>query len=491
MILKELLLRIPYIRKQGSLTLEIVNIVHNSKKVVSGSLFICVTGMRSDGHNYVEEAIKGGAIAVVAEREVPVPDDITLILVDNSRRALSYIAAAFYGYPSEKMTMIGITGTKGKTTCTYMLEAILEEAGYRTGIIGTIEVSFADKRYESYNTTPDALLLQEYLSEMVQSGVECVVMEVSSQGLMLHRTDSIVFDYGIFTNISEDHIGPTEHKNFEEYLSCKAKLFSQCKVAIVNSDCEFLPMLLKDATCRVYTYGLSRTAMLYAQYTGLLQRKGALGISFVTRGCLNYFVELWLPGVFNVYNALAAFLTGRQMGINGSIMVTAMSKVSVKGRCELVPVSDDYTTIIDYAHNADSLYKVLHTIREYHPKRIVCLFGCGGNRDRQRRFEMGEIAAKYSDVVIVTSDNPREESQSAIIDDIVIGIERYSDSYIRIEDRSEAIHYALDQAIPGDVILFAGKGHETYQEICGVRYPMDERVIIEEWKGKERWKHLV
>lgn len=483
--LYRLLERIEYQIIQGDLEQRVKTVVHNSSKVEPGAMFVCITGKKMDGHDFIPEVIKAGATVIVAERNVELPSHVTLIVVENTRIALAYIAAAYYDYPSEKLITIGITGTKGKTTSTYMVKAILEEAGYKTGLIGTVEAVIGDRRVESYNTTPDTLLLQQFMAEMVDAGCVAVVMEVSSQGLMLYRVEGIYFDYGIFTNISPDHIGPNEHSSYEEYRECKAKLFRQCKIGIMNEDSEELEAMIKNCTCRIETYGLSNSAMIYAVSPKLLQKPGYLGIQFYVRGLMSAYMELWMPGKFNVYNALAAIAVARHMSIPTDIMARAISKVCVKGRLELIPMSKDYTVMIDYAHNALSLKSLLETIHEYRPKRIVCMFGCGGNRDKARRYEMGEVAAKYADVVVVTSDNPRNEKMSDIIDDIVVGVEKISKQYVRIEDRREAIQYCIDHARRGDVIILAGKGHETYQEIKGIRYHMNEREILDEIKNNQ------
>lgn len=484
MKLYRLLERLTYQLLCGEIDCNVTEVIHNSAMVTEGAMFVCIVGNKADGHDYVSQVIKQGAKVIVAEKRVKVPEDVTLILVDNSRIALSYIAAAYYGYPAEKLYTIGITGTKGKTTTSYMIRAILEEAGIKTGLIGTIEVCTGSKTAETQNTTPDPLLLQQYLSEMLEDGCRAVVMEVSSQGLMLNRVASMVFDYGIFTNLAPDHIGKGEHSSYEEYRACKAKLFQQCKVGIVNGDCEELPYILEGHTCSVETYGLVDTWMIYGNCPSLLQRPDALGIQFYVRGCMSTCVELWMPGMFNIYNALAAISVARHFDIPEEEIRRALSNVRVRGRLEILKVSDCFTTMIDYAHNAVSLRKLLKTIKEYRPKRVVCLFGCGGNRAKRRRYEMGQEAAKLADLVVVTSDNPREEEMDQIIDDIVVGIETITKNYVRITDRVEAIQYCLQQARQGDVIILAGKGHETYQEIKGIKYHMDEREIIADFLEK-------
>ena len=322
--------------------------------------------------------------------------------------------------------------------------------------------------------------IQEYFHEMYEAGCDCVVMEVSSQGLMLDRTAGIPFEIGIFTNIEPDHIGPNEHRDFEHYMECKSRLFRQCKIGIVNSDDKFYEKVLEGHTCQVKTFGFNEKADLRAQNYKLVKDNGRFGVDFVVAGDLNFEVELELPGKFSIYNALSAIGVCDVMGIDIESIKKALKLAKVKGRIEKIHISDDFTLMIDYAHNAMSLNSLLSTLKEYNPDRLVCLFGCGGNRDRNRRFEMGEVSGNIADLTIITSDNPRFEEPQAIIDDIKTGINKTSGKYVEIIDRKEAIAYAIANAKKGDVIVLAGKGHEDYQEIKGVKYPMDERDLIKE-----------
>ena len=476
--LYRLLERIHYTLVSGSLERNITSIEHKSQEVKEGAVFVCIRGNKSDGHDYVYKAIEKGACTIIAEREVQVPEEVTLILVSNTRLALAYMAAAFYNYPAERLVTIGITGTKGKTTTSYMIREILENAGISTGLVGTIEIVIGSLSIEAGNTTPDALKIHDYLRQMVDQGITVVVMEVSSQGLMLHRTASITFDYGIFTNISPDHIGPGEHKDYDEYVACKSLLMKQCRIGIVNRDATDLERILKGHTCKLKTYGLSQNANLYAYGLSLVQKPSQLGIQFYVGGMMNTTMEIWMPGMFNIYNALAAIMLAMHFHIPEEKIKEALCRIKVKGRLELVPVSPDYTVMIDYAHNAVSLESVLKTLRTYHPSRILCLFGCGGNRAKIRRYEMARAAARFADEIIVTSDNPRDESMEEIIHDITSTLDLEGVPYAAITDRVEAISYAIEIAKKGDIILLAGKGHENYQEIKGVHYPMDERVIL-------------
>ena len=478
MVLSSLLERLEYTCLQGNLQQEITTIVYDSRKAEEGSLFICIRGAVADGHKFVPDVVKKGAKALVVEEPVEVPGDVTVILVKDSRYAMAFISAAYYGYPAEQLKTIGITGTKGKTTTTYMVKSILENAGYKVGLIGTIEAIIGDKVIPAANTTPESMVIQQYFREMADAGCDCVVMEVSSQGLMLHRTQGFVFDYGIFTNIEPDHIGPNEHRDFEHYLSCKALLLQQCRVGIVNRDDEHFEKIVKDHTCRLETYGFSREADLRAEDAKLVGGKGYLGISYHVKGLMDFPVEIDIPGKFSIYNSLTAIAICRHFKVSEENIIKALKVAKVKGRIEMVRVSDEFTLMIDYAHNAMALESLLTTLREYNPHRLVCLFGCGGNRSKLRRYEMGEVSGRLADLTIITSDNPRNEEPQAIIDDIKVGMAKTDGKYVEIIDRKEAIAYAIHHGEPGDIVILAGKGHEDYQEIKGKKYPMDERILI-------------
>ena len=390
------------------------------------------------------------------------------------------MSAAYFGYPAEELTTIGITGTKGKTTTTFMVKGILEHAGYKVGLIGTIETIIGDTHIPSSNTTPESYLVQKYFAQMVEAGCQICVMEVSSQGLMMHRTAGFVFEIGIFTNIEPDHIGPNEHASFEEYLACKSMLFRQCRLGIVNKDDAHVEEILKGHTCEVETFGFSKDADIHAVNTKLVKRPGYLGVAYTVEGLLNFDVEIDVPGKFSVYNSLTAIAICHHFNVSVEDMKKALKEAKTRGRIEMVKVSDEFTLMIDYAHNAMSLESLLSTLKEYGPERLVCVFGCGGNRSKLRRYEMGEVSGRLADFTIITSDNPRFEEPQAIIDDIKTGIEKTDGKYIEIIDRKEAIRYAIEHGKPGDVIVLAGKGHEDYQEIKGVKHPMDERVLIAE-----------
>ena len=486
----KLLERLKYEVVQGSDQIEVGELINDSRKVSEGSVFVCIRGAVSDGHAYVGEVAAKGGAAVIVEREVETPEGLTVIRVEDTRYALALMSAAYFGYPAEKLKVIGITGTKGKTTTTYMVKSILEEVGHKVGLIGTIEALIQDQAIPASNTTPESYTIQKYFAQMVEAGCDSVVMEVSSQGLMLHRTAGIPFEIGIFTNLGEDHIGPNEHKDFEDYKRCKGLLFKQCRIGIGNIDDQWFDDVFRGATCQIETFGFSPEADLRAVDVEHVSRPGYLGVKYHVTGLMDFDVEIDIPGEFSVYNSLTAIAVCRHFDVPKEKIQKALKAARVKGRIEMIKVSDDFTLMIDYAHNAMSLESLLHTLRDYEPGRIVTVFGCGGNRSRTRRYEMGEVAGRLSDFTIITSDNPRFEEPQAIIDDIITGIKKTDGKYISICDRKEAIKYAISHGQPGDVIILAGKGHETYQEIKGVKYDMDERVLIREVLEELKEEHV-
>ncbi len=479
MKLSTLLERMEYTCIQGNPEIEVSSLIYDSRKAEKQSVFVCIPGAVSDGHDYAKDVVEKGVSALIVERRLEIPN-VTQILVNNSRLALAELSAAYFGHPAEKLKTIGITGTKGKTTTTYMVKSILEKSGFKVGLIGTIETIIGDTVIPATNTTPESYIVQETFAKMVEAGCDAVVMEVSSQGLMLHRVSGFVFDYGIFTNLSPDHIGPAEHKDLADYIHCKGLLFSQCKVGILNCDDEHIEEILKGHTCSVETFGMNQKADYYAEELHLEKRPGMLGIRFHVGGKMDFSVEVDIPGRFSVYNSLTAIAICHHFGVSHEKIQEALKEVKVKGRVEIIPVSDKYTLMIDYAHNAMSLESLLSTLREYQPKRLVSLFGCGGNRSKLRRFEMGEVSSKLADLTVVTSDNPRFEKPEDIIEDIITGVKKANGAYVMITDRKEAIRYCMLNAMEGDVIVLAGKGHEDYQEIKGKKYHMDERDLIAE-----------
>ncbi|MCR5272822.1 MAG: UDP-N-acetylmuramoyl-L-alanyl-D-glutamate--2,6-diaminopimelate ligase [Lachnospiraceae bacterium] len=483
--LESLIKNIKYELVQGSIDIDIEEVVNDSRKAAKGGLFICIKGTAVDGHKFAGDVAKAGCTAIVCEDDVDVPSDVTVVKVSDTRYAMALISAAFFDYPATKMKVIGITGTKGKTTTTYMVKSILEGAGHKVGLIGTIETIIGDKRIPSANTTPESYLIHKYFSEMVECGCDCCVMEVSSQGLMMHRTAGIDFSFGIFTNLEPDHIGPNEHASFEEYMNCKAMLFKQCEVGIFNCDDGHFKDISKDCTCKVETYGFSEGADYRASDMKLMTKPGVLGVSYKVSGKVNFDVDVDVPGKFSVYNSLTAIAICDHFNADTATMKKALLAAKTRGRIEIVKVSDDFTLMIDYAHNAMSLKSLLTSLREYEPKRLVCLFGCGGNRSKLRRYEMGEVSGEYADLTIITSDNPRFEEPLDIIADIKTGIEKTDGKFVEIPDRKDAIRYAIRNGKPGDVIVLAGKGHEDYQEIKGVKHHMDERELIADILAEE------
>ena len=491
---------------QGSMEAEVRDIVYDSRKLAKETLFVCMAGAVTDGHRYIPDAVEKGASVIVVERRKEaegIPAEITVLLVASTRRALALMSAALFGYPAKKLVTIGVTGTKGKTTTTYMMKNVLELAGKKVGLIGTIGVMIGDEELPSKNTTPESYELHRMFAAMVEAGCEYVVMEVSSQGLKMDRTAGILFDYGVFTNLSPDHIGPTEHASFEEYLECKSLLFRQCRVGIINADDAHSEAIAAGHTCEIHSFGvldasegaekqfLGKPVDLLASDIGFSKEDGKLGMHFTVKGCMDCAVKLHIPGRFSVYNALVTMLVCHMAGIPQQAILEGLSRVQVKGRVEMLPVSKDYYLIIDYAHNEVSTRSVLTTLLEYHPKRLICVYGGGGNRSKLRRYDMGEVTGEMADLCVLTCDNPRDEEIRDINADIKVGLAKSGGKYIEIDDRKEAIAYCMTHAKPGDMIVLLGKGHENYQEIKGVKYHFDEREavaeILEELKeGKRR-----
>lgn len=484
--LKELLVNLDYEIIQGNEDSDITKLVYDSRKAIEGSLYICITGAVSDGHSYIQDVIDKGANAIIVEKDIKISDyknceSTTFVKVDNTRYALAITSANYFKNPANKLKVIGITGTKGKTTTTYMIKTMLEMAGFKTGLIGTIETIIGDEHIPSKNTTPESYVIQETFAKMVDEKCDVVVMEVSSQGLKLDRVAGITFDYGMFSNLGVDHIGKNEHASFEEYLECKSKLFKNCKVGILNKDDEHYEDIIKGHSCEIETFGFDESADLYAKDVRLLRSPGHLGVEYNVCGLMDFDVSVNIPGKFSVYNSLMAIAICRHFGVDVKTIKKSMANLSVKGRVEIVPIKDDrYTMVIDYAHNAMSAQSIITTIKEYDPKRLVVLFGAGGNRDRNRRFEMGQICSELADFLILTNDNPRNEEPMSIINDIIIGVKKGDAQYVAIPDRKEAIRYAMENAQEGDVILLIGKGHEDYIEINGERIHFDEREAIAE-----------
>lgn len=493
MKLRKICEEIEYTLLQGSLETEVRDIIYDSRKIAPETMFVCMVGAVTDGHKYIPDAVEKEASVIVLEKEeeaAQLPENITVLKVESARLALALMSAALFDHPARKLVTIGLTGTKGKTTTTYMIKKVLEMAGKKVGLIGTIGAMIGEEHLPSKNTTPESYELHRMFAAMVEAGCEYVVMEVSSQGLKLDRTAGILFDYGIFTNLSPDHIGPAEHASFEEYMECKSLLFRQCRIGIVNADDEHVDGILKGHTCEVKTFSAEREADLMASDIGFINEDGKLGMHFKVSGCMDCQAKVHIPGRFSVYNSMVTMLVCHLAGISDEAILEGLSKVQVKGRVEMLPVSKDYTLIIDYAHNEVSTRSVLTTLMEYHPKRLICVYGGGGNRSKLRRYDMGEVTGEMADLCVLTCDNPRDEEIRDINNDIKVGLARSNGKYIEIDDRKEAIAYCMKNAKPGDMIVLLGKGHEDYQEIKGVKYHFDEREavaeILDEMKAGKR-----
>ena len=480
MILKQLLERLEYEVVQGSDKIEITTLINDSRKVEEGSVFVCISGAVSDGHQYVADVAKKGAKAVIVQQDVEAPEGMTVIRVEDTRYALALASAAYFGYPAEKLHIIGITGTKGKTTTTYMIKSILEGVGHKVGLIGTIEAIIGEEVIPAANTTPESYTIHQYFAKMVEAGCRYIVMEVSSQSYLMHRVDGLFFDYGIFLNISNDHIGPNEHASFEEYLYYKKQLLKNCRTALVNRDDPHFDAIVEGATAEILTFSLEQAADFTADDIHYVREHDFVGVEFQTHGRYEHDLRVGIPGKFNVDNALAAAGVCSFFDLPKEKVCHALEHIQVDGRMEIVYKSAKCTVIVDYAHNAVSMESLLLTLRDYKPKRLVCVFGCGGNRARDRRYSMGEIGGKLADLSIITADNSRFEKVEDILADIKVGLAKTDGKYVEIPDRREAIEYSLSHAEDGDIIAIIGKGHEDYQEIEGVRYHFLDREVVQE-----------
>ncbi len=464
---------------QGFRDINITGIANDSRNVTEGNVFVCVNGFETDGHKYAKSAEENGAAIIVAEDKIDV--SVPVIYVENSRVAIAELASRYYGNPSEKFKLIGVTGTNGKTTITYLLKSILETAGMHAGVIGTNQNIIGDKVLVTQSTTPttpNSLELQQLFAEMAQGGAECVVMEVSSHALELERVHGCHFDVGIFTNLTQDHLD--FHKTMENYLNAKAKLFKISDKGVVNFDDAGGKEIAKRGGCDILTVGLHDDSKLYAKNI----ESSARGVKFdVVYDGKTYNMELAIPGKFSVYNAICAIGGGIQLGIDMETIQKGLKNATgVMGRVEVVPTDTDYTVIIDYAHTPDGIENIISAVKDFAVGRVITLFGCGGDRDNTKRAVMGEIAGRLSDYSIITSDNPRTEDPMRIISMVEEGMKKTDGKYTVIPDRREAIGYALGFAKKDDVIILAGKGQETYQIIGKEKYDFDERVEV--------YKHL-
>ena len=462
----------------GDLDIEVEDVIYDSRKAREHVVFVCTKGTKVDSHEFIPEVVKAGVRVLVVERQADIPAGVTAIRVHSSREARAHLSAARFGYPQEKMITIGVTGTKGKTTTTHMIKAILESCGKKVGMIGTTGIVIGSEVTPTMNTTPESYQLFESFERMAQAGCEYMVMEVSSQAFKMHRVDGIRFDYGLFTNISPDHIGPDEHADFNEYLYYKSQLLDRCRIGIVNRDDEHYHEIIKDASCELTSFSLEQEADFMAKQIHYVSEPEFVGLEFNVSGRYALEARVNIPGRFNVYNALAAISVCSFLDLPREKVRHALEHLSVNGRMEIVYASKKCTVIVDYAHNAVSMESLLETLREYHPARLVCVFGCGGNRSKDRRYSMGDSAGRLADFSILTADNSRFEKTEDIIADIRSSIEKTGGDFIEIPDRREAIAYSMIHARQGDMIAVIGKGHEDYQEVNGVRHHFSDREVV-------------
>lgn len=494
MLLKQLVKGLEYTLVQGTLDAEVRDIYYDSRKVAEGGLFVCIVGTQRDSHELAADAVAKGATVLAIQHELPAEvmqqlGGVTVVQFASTRYAMALLSAALFGHPANELTMVGVTGTKGKTTTTHMIRAVLQAAGHKVGMIGTNGVTYPGHHYDLNNTTPESYELQRILRQLVDAGCDACVMEVSSQGVMMDRVAGIHYKVGVFTNLYPDHIGPGEHSSFEEYRGWKGQLFRRCDVGVVNADDPNTAPLLDGHTCDLITYGIDQDADYRAakQYD-LLRSKTMLGVRFALTEPDGHTmdVEVGMPGLFSIYNALATIGTAKALGLDDTAIHEGLQQAVVKGRVELVPVSHKFTILIDYAHNEAATESLLQTLQTYRPNRMVVVFGCGGNRSKLRRYGMGEVCAKMADFCILTEDNNRFEKVEDIIADIKIGMAKGNPDakFVEIPDRLDALHYAIDHAEEGDLIAVIGKGHEAYRDREGVKTPFLERELIEEYAAE-------
>lgn len=486
MNLKNILSGLEGLKVKGNLDIDIPKIENVSSKVEIGDMFIAIEGYSEDGHQYISEAVSKGAKVIMAQENKvtkemikDLPEDVTIVLSPDTRHSLAICACNFYKNPSKKFKLIGVTGTKGKTTTTFMIKSLLEKQGLKVGLIGTICTYIGKENLgDNDRTTPESLELQQLFAKMAEAKCDAVVMEVSSQSLKLGRVDGCDFDIGIFTNFSKDHISPKEHPDMEDYFASKVKLYKMCKLAYINTDDIFankLPKLVPE--CEFKTYGIDNNANLLAKDITVTNAYVDFKVKLTDK---NERVKTGIPGRFSVYNSLAAICVALKFGVSAENIKEALLNVRVPGRSELVDNEKEKTIMIDYAHSPESLENILTTVKAYTIGKVICVFGCGGDRDNGKRPIMGQIAGKLADYTIITSDNPRSEQPEAIIEEIEDGMKKTKGKYECITDRKEAIKKAIEMEHKNDIVVIAGKGHELTQEIKGKKYPFDERKIVKE-----------
>lgn len=479
MKLSEILKGIENIEVRGDMEVEVSGIAYDSRKVEEGYMFDAIVGFVTDGHKYIESAIQNGAKVIAMQKGCydigMIPESITIVFSDDTRKLLPQIACNFYGHPSRELKVVGVTGTKGKTTTTYMIKSILEHAGKKVGLIGTIATYDGAEWVDAERTSPESLDIQRLFRKMVDNGVNVVVMEVSAHSLSLDRVTGITFDIAVFTNLSQDHMD--FYENFDNYLAAKAKLFTMAKEGFVNCDDMYARKLMNLATCPITTYGIDNNPFVSARDIIITNSYSDFKMPFnkvIQR------IKVGIPGRFTVYNALAAICASTKLGAGVEDVLVGLEQVKVPGRSEVVPTTRNFTVIVDYAHTPDSLENILRASKVYTKGKVICVFGCGGDRDTVKRPMMGEISGKLAGYTVITSDNPRSEKPEEIIKQIEEGIKKTSGKYKVVVDRKKAIEHALRQAGKGDLVLIAGKGHETYQEINGEKHHFDDREVVQE-----------
>ncbi|MBF1729513.1 MAG: UDP-N-acetylmuramoyl-L-alanyl-D-glutamate--2,6-diaminopimelate ligase [Veillonella sp.] len=481
--LKDIISTLDVQQVQGDQNVSIQDITADSRAVKLNSLFIALDGATVDGHNYIDKAVAAGAVAVIVSKPVTVPDDVCVITVSDTRQAMMVCVPYFFDYPANRMRMVGVTGTNGKTTTTHMIRHILKAQGYKVGVIGTVHIMIGDTSYPIHNTTPDVVDLQHILHQMVQENVEYCVMEVSSHALALGRVSGVEFDTAVFTNLTQDHLD--FHKTFENYLAAKCKLFEQVsapnqvkdnKGAVINIDDSYGHRVMEKTTAPTITYSTLGKGTLNASDVHMSTKNSQYTVNYKGE---SYPVSMNTTGLFNVYNTLAAIGACLQEGISMEAIDTALKTFSsVPGRFELIEEGQDFAVVVDYAHTPDGLQNILETAKAIKENRIIIVFGCGGDRDATKRPIMGRIAAKYGDKIYVTSDNPRTEDPVQIVKDVEVGVKealRNGTSYEVIVDRREAINHAIHDAKAGDIVIIAGKGHENYQILKNETIHFDDR----------------
>lgn len=478
MKLKKLLETINYTLIKGSLEIEINDLSYDSRNITPKTAFVAMTGIDTDGHYYIKDAIKQGCNCIIICKDIQITEDITVVKITDTRKELSILSANLFEHPAKDLIKIAITGTKGKTSTSWMIKNILEKAGHQVGVIGTIGTYINGRLYQHKNTTPESYQIQKFMRKMVNCGTKYLIMEASSQALKVGRINNIIFEYGIFTNLSTDHIGPREHSSYEDYANSKAKLFQQSKIGIINHDDQEYSKMEQNATCQIYSYGTDTHNDLVIKNIFSINQENFLGIEFTNTGLANETFKVSAPGTFSAYNASAAILLCKLLKINPQAIKEGLTTFHVEGRCEIIPIQNKFKVVIDFAHNQISMESILKTMKSYHPNQIITIFGCGGGRSPERRYELGVTSGTYADLSIITTDNPRNDNIDEINQDIVKGLQTTNGKYLIIKEREEAIKYALHHANQNDIILLLGKGHENYQEIKGIKYPFNEKEII-------------